>query len=241
MLEVIRAADGSISPGPLQFGTGFASLFCPSARKHGDHPFVDQRNNQTIYARGYKESITVSLTGQNPGGAAPFMWRRIVFMYKGLDLIRGAVDGTAWNYPYYDASSTPNSDMRRVWNAPTSPQYINLRDVLFRGREGTDWNNVLTAKVDTKSVTVTYDKTVSLNSGNTAGSVRIFKRWHPLNKNVTYFDDEDGNGMDVNYLSSRTNNGAGDMYIFDYITNLGSPNPTTCTISAEGTFYWHER
>ena len=41
-----------------------------------------------------------------------------------------------------------------------------------------DWQDPTTAKVDTRRVTLHYDKTVTINSGNSNGVFRTFKRWH---------------------------------------------------------------
>ena len=71
---------------------------------------------------------------------------------------------------------------------------------LFEGAGNVDWADVNSAKVDTRRIDLHYDKTITINSGNSSGVFRTYRRWHPMNKNLVYDDDQDG-GKWIHHIS----------------------------------------
>lgn len=82
MLANVQSPEGGVTPGPIITGTGFASLFMPSARKLGhDAAGESTRERQVTFSVGYKERVEVNILG---GGV--WKWRRLVFTFKGSQL-----------------------------------------------------------------------------------------------------------------------------------------------------------
>lgn len=225
MQQVNRGPTGSVTSGPITVGTGFESLFTPNARPWVATDGQNMRNSQSIFVRGYKEKVQVTISG-----GEPWMWRRIMFTVKGANLWRDNPP------PLYDAGG---GDMRRLVSPPQEAQYVILRGELFKGVEGTDWGDVLTAKVDTQHVNLLSDRTFQMNPANDTGMTRNYSLWYPINKTIVYNDDENGASKQSSYLSTVGKAGLGDIYIFDYVTSRIAGGSITWGV--EGTFYWHER
>lgn len=199
----------------LTTGTGFASLFMPSARALSQVDSGEShRQRQTIYARGYKENVAINISG---GGG--WKWRRIVFTLKSNILYNQTGDSV----PYYDEGTSSAGSMERVINLVGGTQFARLREILFDGTEGVDWQDSYIAKVDTSRVTLISDKTTLFNPGNESGQARNFKFWYPLNKNLMYEDDESGSSVATSYTSVESKIGMGDLYVFD-LCNLQYPS-----------------
>lgn len=232
----VRAPGASTTtPGPITVGTGFASLFMPSARAMSDEDSgMAHRQKQTIFARGYKERVSFNVTG---GGA--WKWRRIVFSMKGAQLFNQPGD----SIPFQDVSSTLIGNMQRVINTLPNAQYVRVRDYLFDGTEGSDWTDQYTAKVDTQRVTLHSDKTRVFNIGNESGKTNTFNMWTPLNKNIVYDEDESGASTPISYTSVNSKAGMGDLYVYDLVTLIipSASGTSSVTFYPHGTFYWHER
>jgi hypothetical protein len=112
-----------------------------------------------------------------------------------------------------------------------------------RGGNGRDWNNFFTAPLDPTRISVQYDKTISIQSGNQAGRNVVYNRWHPMNKNLVYDDDENGQETEPSGNSTRGKPGMGDYYVIDMFTS-GTPISTETSgmsFSPEATLYWHEK
>ncbi|ASB32514.1 putative coat protein [Bemisia-associated genomovirus AdO] len=148
------------------------------------------RTATVCYMRGLKERIQIQTSS-----GIPWQWRRICFTVKGNDLLIG-VNGDGDRQPLKE---TTFGFMRNVvdWNDKASAA-IPLTEALFKGQRNTDWRSLLNAPVDTRRVTLKYDKTRIISSGNSNGVLRNFNLWHPMNKNLVYGDDEGGN-YDVEY------------------------------------------
>jgi len=238
MLPYVGEPDGTITPGPITTGTGFTSLFMPSARKLGyDSVGESSRSRQVTYSVGYKERVEVNILG---GGV--WKWRRVVFSMKGRELF----EETTWNPPYLDKATDPKGcDMARVINQPPSDQRQEIRRVLWDGSEGLDWSSEFTAKVDTSRVTLFYDRTFTFNPRNESGYSRTFKFWHRTGKTLVYDDDEEGGVVDSggSYVSVKSKAGMGDFYVYDimYLAVPAAAGNAAVTFNPEGTYYWHER
>lgn len=238
MLPYVVTPGGTPTPGPIQTGTGFASLFMPSARKLGyDSAGESNRERQVTFSVGYREVVEVNVLG---GGV--WKWRRVVFTFKGRQLY----DDTLWTDPYYD--KTPDikgCDMVRVIGQPTTDQHQEIRRILWDGTEGVDWSSEFTAKVDTSRVTPLYDRTFTFNPRNESGYSRTFKFWHRTGRNIVYDEDESGAHPDNggSYVSVKGKPGIGDVYIYDvaYLAVPAASGTATMQWRPEGTYYWHER
>ncbi|QJI53415.1 MAG: capsid protein [Gemycircularvirus ansal1] len=190
------------------------------------------RTASTCFMRGLKERIQIQT---NSG--VPWQWRRICFTIKGDYFTQFNESG----YKLYNETSIGWS--RVVSNAGVASNIaLALRRVVFRGQEGNDWNNLFNAKVDNTRVSLKYDKTTSIRSGNASGMMREFNRWHPMNKNLVYDDDEDGSKEAESLFSTQGKAGMGDYYVLDIISaGTGATTSDQMTFNPSSTLYWHER
>lgn len=238
MLPMVATPGGGHTLGPIQTGTGFSSLFMPSARRLGYESVGESnRRRQVTYSVGYKETVEVNVLG---GGV--WKWRRVVFSYKGSSLYDQDV---TWTDPFYDQSVDPKTcDMVRLIGQPTTDQHNEIRRILWDGHEGIDWSSEFTAKMDTSRVTPLFDRTYTFNPRNESGYSRTFKFWHRTGRNIVYDEDE---GADVDtggsYVSVKGKPGMGDVYVYDimYLAVPAASGDAAVTWNPEGTYYWHER
>lgn len=230
MIPFTQNADGSGTlqgAATIQSNTGAIYIFSPSARNYDPLGNTSStRNAQTIFARGFKEKISMRMSD----GAA-WRWRRIVFATKGLQSFLGS--------PVY--LQTSNGLARAMTTLTGSTQANTLSTFLFKGAVNLDWNNVFTAKVDTQRVTLLSDRSRILGSGNTAPRYHQHSQWYPLNKNIVYSDDEQGAGELQNFFSTGSKAGMGDVYVVDYIDCSDGTPGRTLIFDPECTFYWHEK
>jgi len=201
-----------------------------------------QRTATTCFMRGLSENIRVQTSS-----GLPWFHRRICFTVKGVSpfVIRANADTSPPPNP-----ATPYLDttagMQRLWLNMTinnMQNTINEREsVLFMGANGVDWNDILTAKVDTRRVSLKFDKTWTLRSGNANGTVYERKLWHPMNHNLVYGDDQSGVGEVTDYLSTDSKAGMGDYYVYDIITpGQGGSAADLALLQSTSTLYWHEK
>lgn len=229
--------------------TGFAmSVFCPTARSLATAGATNQvtdtndRTSVTCYMRGYKEDVRVQTNSP-----APWLWRRVCFTYKGDDFLEGVPNNNATafvqNYlPYSDTSI----GMARKWfnlqvnNMPETVTAFNA--IIFKGRQGFDWNDIITAKVDNTRITVKSDHVRRITTGNNAGHFSERKLWYPMNSNLVYDDDEVGGQMETSYTSVDAKAGMGDYYIVDYIVpGVAATSSDLININCTASLYWHEK
>lgn len=190
------------------------------------------RTSSTPYMVGLKESIEIQC---NTG--MPWQWRRICFTYKGPLLTNGP--------SFASAIETSNGWMRVLNQLPgtpgSDPQY-SFFVKLFKGQNTTDWVDPMIARTDNSRVTVKYDKTITLASGNEDGFIRKYNKYHPMNKTLVYDDDELGGGTSATTFSTEGKAGMGDYYVVDLIrARQGSSSTDQLTFRPEATLYWHER
>lgn len=191
---------------------------------------VKVRTNQTIYARGLKEKIRL----QTLGGVG-WSWRRICYTLKGDRILNGDVDPTASEY----FRLTSNGMARLVHQEPSSRSV----ETIFQGQQGEDWENAMNAKVDTRNVTVMYDRIRTIQSGNESGVSRHYNLWHPMNKNIVYEDEEAGDSMFTSAVSTESRAGMGDYYVTDFFepNRGGVAGDDDLEFQPHATFYWHEK
>jgi len=216
----------------------------------------------TPYYKGVSENITISVTG-----AVPWQWRRICFTYKGDGITKPfPTDGGAPYEPLKFFKNTfdnetgifrPIYDLASYYGesgfpTTTEPKALEvLYRVLFQGISSqftdsvvnTDWINPMTAKTDNKEVTIKYDKTITLASGNDEGIQRNYRRYHRMEKTLMYESLELGN--DTVYLPTSTGSkpGMGDYYIVDFFqARYGSDaDGGNLIFDPRATIYWHEK
>jgi len=251
MLSMVQTSDQAPPTiGPITVGTGFASLYMPSARPLGPANDVGEstRQRRDTFSVGYKERVQVDIHG---GGV--WKWRRVVFTLKGDQLYNKGEFIGDWTQPFESKAVKPSPedpnplgvDMVRLIGQPTTEQHNAIRDLIWDGHEGIDWTSEFTAKVSTTRITVLSDKTYHFNPGNESGMSRTFRLWYPTRKRLIYDDDERGGAVFSrgSPVSVTSRQGMGDLYIYDiaYAVVPSSGNPGSMTWAPEGTYYWHER
>lgn len=240
------AANGQVGP----FGSGEAILtgninymipWIATARPAvtsngtGGFPIYEAvRTSSTCYMRGLKEVVSLrSATGD------PWKWRRICFRFKG-DRIHSLQTGPLRIYDRVEGTDSAGVVRSATnWSGLTQGG-AELEQLMFRGLRNLDWVDPWLAPLDTNNISVAYDKTVTLASGNESGFIRNYNRWHPMNKNLTYQDDEIGSGMNVSPWSTQGNRGMGDFYVVDMFKSNGSPE-AQLALRYNATLYWHEK
>jgi len=117
-----------------------------------------------------------------------------------------------------------------------------LFNIIFKGQVNSDWLDPMTAPTDNGQVTIKYDKTITLASGNEDGFIRKYKRWHGMNSTLVYGDDESGGAEYPSFYSVGGKRGMGDYYIVDmFRARTGSATSDLLSFSPTSTLYWHER
>lgn len=191
------------------------------------------RTANICYMRGLKERIQM----QSNNGTA-WQWRRICFTMRGSTMWENELT----NFQWWRADDTFGVQRSIQNGAGVSGVGNNLIDYMFKGRQSIDWSSYFTAKLDTERINVMHDSTRIMQSGNTSGFMRNFKLWHPMNKNLHYEGDEDGNNYQSSPYSVETKLGLGDYYIIDIISaGTGATSSDRMSFDPEATLYWHER
>jgi len=193
----------------------------------GDPNAGSLRTSDVCYMRGLKEKVMLSTTN----GSA-WRWRRICFTAKGLVPPTGTVDSL---------EVSPNGWVRLLANQWTSALGNGFNSLIFKGTAGVDWTDVFTAKTDNTRVTIKFDKTFVITSGNSNGTVRMFNLWHPMNHNLVYDNDENGDNESGATRSTSGKAGMGDYYVMDYFVSVDAASSESLYISPEATLYWHEK
>nr|QTE03612.1 MAG: capsid protein [Gemycircularvirus] len=220
----------------------FVSVWCATARDNttsttgriGNKFDVATRTASNCYMVGLKESIEIQIAD-----GLPWQWRRICFTYKGGSTAGGNLPiPTSSYYPSLETSS----GWVRVVNGITTAQQATFFGLLFQGTQNTDWSDTLTAKLDNERITVKYDKTISIMSGNEDGVIRRYNRWHPMKHNLMYDDDEAGGTTGAQGYSVDSKRGMGDYWVIDIIKpRVGSSASNQLLFNTEATLYWHEK
>lgn len=201
-----------------------------------------QRLSSTPFIRGVKEVITIRTDTSNA-----WRWRRMVFTLKGQP-----------------PGFTDTADITRVFSQVPGPAdtveyqrtnvalpFALVADVyafIFRGfginnfsAQPRDWMDPITAPVDTSRISLMYDKVTAITSGNDSGVARTYKRWHGVNKNLHYADNEIGGTMTSSPFSTTAKPGCGDVYILDLIVGNSEDSTDVLDFLPSSTLYWHEK
>lgn len=234
MVNAATAPDGSnvaIRPYTMDGGGGTVFLWACTARdrvSNANLPTADSvRESQTCFMRGLKEHIRVSTNDATSWG-----WRRICFTAKGL---------YAGQTTTVDSLETSAGWVRLLTNVVTTGYYAAVVAELFKGTQNVDWDSVTTAKTDSTKFKIWYDKTRIINSGSSGGVIRDYKMWFPMNKNLVYDDDENGENEVPARYSTIGRPGMGDYYVMDFFLPNVIGTAHTLTFGTEATLYWHEK
>lgn len=201
------------------------------------------RTSTVCYMRGLAENIRVETSTGNP-----WFHRRICITTRDpIFYLRNESDpsGTDRDYAAVGAIETSNGFQRLASNVMTdtlSATYTRWLTEMFKGTQGVDWDDFITAPIDTNRVDLKFDKTFIYKSGNERGVLRERKMWHPMNKNLYYADDENGQVETSVTTSVRDKRGMGDYHVFDFFSQGSSGNTSDLLkIRFTSTMYWHEK
>lgn len=252
MLSVTYSTStGSTQASPLITGTtingsdGALFVFSPTCRDltatsgTGSVTQMAQRTATTCYMRGFAEQLRIQTSS-----GIPWFHRRICFTTRDPIFRDTTYTGATAPYtPYYDDSTR---GLTRLWlnsaNNSTPNLVTSQLATLFKGRYNYDWNDRITALVDTTRVDLKFDKTWVYRSGNALGITKETKLWHPMNKNLTYDDDESGDTEASVYYSVNDKRGMGDYYVIDIIQGgEGATSTDLMRVNNTSSLYWHER
>lgn len=226
---------------PAEVGASNGALFFFAATGRGGNTAPGQsdgypieastRTSSNTFMRGLREHIVI----QTNDGTA-WQWRRIVFFSRDIRFRANTTGSTTTFNPTYFNS---NGYQRVVNQVVVGGNYD---DIIWEGTQGVDWNSFINAKVDSKRLTVKYDKVITFNSGNQNGIVRNYRMYHPINKSLIYDDEEKGGDETISAWSVTDKRGCGDMYVVDlFIPGIGAASTSRLYFNPQATLYWHEK
>lgn len=198
------------------------------------------RTSRVCYMKGFSEHLRIQTSS-----GLPWFHRRICFTAKGINPFNSVSTGDTPTNPYSVYVET-SSGLERLWfnqnvNAMGNTSAAQL-SILFKGVANQDWNDYILAPIDTSRITLKYDKTKVIKSGNASGALVERKLYHPMNHNLVYDDDEQGIAEASSHYSVDSKAGMGDYYILDIVQpGVGATSADTINIVANSTMYWHEK
>lgn len=237
------AVDYAVGPAIVTGNRQALFVWCPTARggvlpltNGGGFP-IDQavRERTTVFMKGLSEKITLSTND-----SCTWLWRRIVFYSRDPGFRAVSTNGSSQTTyaPFFYGSN----GYQRVLNQPVNGGFIDSQ--LWAGTFSRDWSDFMTAKVDNRRVDLKYDKVITINPGSSGGVTRHFTRWHGMNKNLVYDDDEFGGDEVTSSYSVTDKRGMGDCYVVDiFQSGAGRAEGTNSQLyfRPEATLYWHEK
>jgi len=192
------------------------------------------RTSSTPYMVGLRESVEIQ-----SGNGVPWQWRRICFTYKGF--LPGSIKTSVFS-TYTETTSGYVRLVNQVPGDRNSGQTYDLFKTIFAGQNATDWNDPMVAKTDQTRISVKYDKTRTLATGNSDGFIRKYNLYHPMGKTLAYDDDENGESMDSSAVSVDSKAGMGDYYVLDLIrSRFAAGTADAIVFNPDATLYWHEK
>ncbi|UDN67427.1 capsid protein [robinz virus RP_99] len=205
-------------------------------------PGKPQRTASDTYFVGVSDKITIRTDTSNA-----WRWRRIVFSHKGL--IPGFTDTSDVLRTFYELpTGTGLNAMQRVATALPFALVADLYSFVFRGlginnisATPADWIDPITAPIDTSRISVMYDKTRNIRSGNDAGVVSTHRLYHPVKRTIHYGDHEIAGSMTSSPLSTTAKPGIGDIYVMDIIIGNSGDAGDSLDWLPTSTVYWHEK
>lgn len=214
-------------------------VWCATARDatyQGTNPgtvFTDATRTATeCYMRGLSENIEIQVSD-----GVPWQWRRICFTYKGFNNAAPDIAGFSLYY-----KSSVGAYARAMNMVPNNTYKDTIEGLIFKGVANSDWNDPIIAPLDKTRITVKYDRTRTIASGNEDGCIRKYKLYHPMNKTLVYGDDEQGGNKTMSFYSVQSKRGMGDYIVIDYFRpRQGSASSNQLSFSSNATLYWHEK
>ncbi|QIJ55582.1 capsid protein [Marmot associated genomovirus 2] len=202
---------------------------------------IPSRTATTCYMRGFSERLRIQTSS-----GCPWFHRRICFTLKGNNVFNtiSPLDTTPVRdfAPYIETSNGMQRAWQNVYLNNMSNSFTAMYALLFKGALNVDWADPVVAPVDTSRVSLKFDKTWTLHSGNASGIVKERKLWHPMNKNLRYGEDENGKDETSSLLSTSSRQGMGDYYIVDLLfPGQGASATDVISISSVSSLYWHEK
>ncbi len=128
-----------------------------------------------------------------------------------------------------------------LYNRAGTTDAANINGLVFKGVANVDWVDPFVAKVDTQRVTLKYDHTRVFSSGNQQGKFFQDSRWYPMNKNLLYNNDENGESEIDATFSTFAKPGMGDYYVMDIFDAASGAVGDVLQFRPEATIYWHEK
>jgi len=203
------------------------------------------RTSRTCYMKGFSEKIRIETNTGNP-----WFHRRICFTSKDPAFYTQNPSDTTGTQNTQVANGAlevnPNGWQRLAANMllqSLNQTYLVQKGLIFKGAEGVDWDDMITAPLDTTRIDVKFDKTFIYKSGNERGILREHKLYHPMNHNIVYDDDETGKDVttEITY-SVMDKRGMGNYHILD-IFSQGASGSTSDRLAmrCNSTLYWHEK
>lgn len=238
MADVVYSNSPAILTG--EYAVPYTFVWCATARDNDRTPGnfgskydVGTRSVSTPYMVGLSEKVEIQVAN-----GIPWQWRRICVTLKGGDSFAGLLpDGTSFHTNLLDTSG-----YRRVVNSILDTRRTNFENFLFSGVKNTDWIDPMIAQVDSNHMTVMYDKTRTISSGNEDGLIRSYKLWHPMRHNLNYNDDEAGGGTGTSRVSILGKKGMGDYWVIDYFQpRTGAVKGDQLLFRPQAKLYWHEK
>lgn len=214
-----------------------------SAYSGGANLLVNQaeRTAQVCYMRGLSENIRIQTSS-----GIPWFHRRICFTSRGGSAFNSVNSSDTAPVQASGNSVDTSNGMERLWfnsNVNNTPATVLAQqNLLFKGSYNVDWNDNILAPIDTTRVDLKFDKTWCVRSGNASGTIKERKLWHPMNKNLVYNDDENGEGEATSYFSVGDKRGMGDYYVLDiFQAGAGGTSSDLLNVFSNSTLYWHEK
>lgn len=228
----VTAAPMRGVPVPIPANGFWSGIWCPSWRLLVTDAAGDTyRNRRTIYMKGLREEIRVEL-----GTNLPVEMRRIVFASPDRVQLTGDAGATA--QPSFFVENENNRYWRTLGSGSMNNDYLNE---IFAGQRQIDWLNPMTAKTDTKKVKILSDKRFRIATGSNVQTVREFKFYDGVNKNMTYDDDENGGLYLTNGWTEFSRAGTmQNIYVVTIFYGV-TDQALTPTVDINSTVYWHER
>lgn len=199
------------------------------------------RTATTCFMRGLSETVHIETSSSRP-----WKWRRICFVTHDpsygtpVNISPPTTLGYEGNLLTSDGYTRPWYNMVMVTNDGGKKDEI--FDMVFAGTVNSDWDNVMTAKLDTRRITVKYDRTRVLSSGNDSGIMRTFRHWHGMNKNLVYDDEQYGGGQLSVSQSVTSKAGMGNYIVLDFFQCQAAGTPDDIIkIDSQTCLYWHEK
>lgn len=206
----------------LHFGQNYF-LWSPSYMEQnvasGAHENRTIRDRQRIYFRGVRDNVFLTTS-------APVMWRRVVFfMHMPVVAAQPYIITNEVDFQHYYS--------RKMNRLDPDGNDENLFEYLFRGTVGRDYTveTRFNAPMDNRNVKVLSDRKVTINpsiaatGGGNIGKIHNRKLWHPVNRSITYRDEEDGRKILTSGWSTNSPQSPGNLFILDVFSSAHGVMP----------------